>query len=137
MNLKRLYRTISTPEFARRTKRNINSVRRWANVNGLRKSPECRSKIMSANAGLRWSRRVICAVDDNGLSHAVAMEFGVNNLLMRCGVRFKPIATRQKDFPACSKCLAALASLRDKHVAPPVETSTLRKRRVQKHLLTK
>lgn len=142
--LARAYRGVSTKVFADANGLSLNQARRLAAINGWRKDEATLRQLLRLNAESRWEKRIVCATDHNGLSHAVAAPYDTFSLLssgaflrMRCGARFKPIATRQKDFPACSKCLAALASLRDKRVAPPVETSTLRKRCVQKHILIK
>ena len=135
LDLKKKYPTMTTEAFARMTRQSVGQARYWARSHRLQKNPDFLRETKRENARLQWARRVPCATDHDGLSHAVAISTNVfspipngESLRMRCGARFVPRAAREKDFPACVKCVALIAAAREKPKMPPVEASGLKRK---------
>lgn len=132
--LARTYRKTSTKSFADTNGLSLNQARRLAALNGWRKDEATLRQLLKENATSRWGNRVACAVDVDGLSHAVSSDILAQmssgaSLRMRCGARFVPQAVREKDFPACVKCIAKIDAMRNNPKSPPVEASVLRRKR--------
>lgn len=127
------YRKTSTKRFADANGLSLNQARRIAAINGWRKDEVTLCQLLSENASSRWTKRVHCAVDVSGLTHAVSTAVITQtpkgaSLRMRCGARFAPQAVREKDFPACVKCVALIAAAREKPKMPPVDASGLKRK---------
>lgn len=105
------YRRMGTRAFSEKYALSLNQAKRIARIYSWRKDADtvCDSRRNAANA--RWRKRVVCAIEQDGLLHAVHSSYGEfvvssdsKMLHMRCGARFVPVEIRLKGFPACTKC---------------------------------
>lgn len=128
------YRRMTTAKFAHMVGRSYSQVRTWARKNNLLKAQEYIDTMRAQRARAYWARRVSCAIDEQGLSHAIArrrnsedLNSRIGEMRMLCHKKFTPSKINEKDFPACVKCRGILYARHTKPKNPPVK-SNLRRR---------
>ena len=105
------FRRMTTTEFAEWLGWSKTAVAEAARQLSLRKTRRHIQTVRKNAAHARWSRRVLCARDENGLAHEISSrtQYVFNPRLRskisaQCGKSFYPLSAPRLDFVACEDC---------------------------------